>query len=128
MAHLTGKLADVISGVTTIKGAHNWSIDEAADTPETTDFEDDGVKSFVPGNTGWTGSFDIKYDSAQNIFTNPPNLNVGQSITFKFYIDAAKYMTGDAIVSGVTTTTPQPDLVVHTVALQGTGVLDKSNM
>jgi len=128
MAHIVGALGSIVSGVTEIVGAGTWSIDESADTPETTDYQSDGVKDYIAGNTGWGGSFDLTFDTTQDPFTDPPNLNAGQTLTMKFYVNAAQYMTGDIIVSGVSTNAPQGDLVKLSVTFQGTGALDKSNM
>lgn len=128
MAHISGKDAKVLSGVTAITGAHNWTLDWNADILEKSDYQSQANKEFIAGNSGWTGTIEVNFDTGQNPHTDPPNLNPGESITFKFYVNTTLYYTGTALISSVSVAAPQADDVTYTVNFTGTGALDASNM
>lgn len=130
MAHITGVKGKVEAGVTIVAGVTSWTIDTEGDVLETTDFDSDGVKDFIAGNTGWSGTFEAIFDTAQDISADPPNLNEGQMIALKLLLDdtiapAEMSVSGSAIITGVSITTPQADKITYTVTFQGTGTLTK---
>jgi len=127
MAHKTGKNGQVTSEATVVAGCDNWSLDTEGDVVETTDYESAGVKDFIPANIGWSGSFELNYDTAQDIANDPPNINEGEVVALELFIDhvAGAKLSGDAIITGTTTTVPQPDKIRITVTYQGTGALAK---
>lgn len=130
--HITGKNAKVYAGAagaTLVAGAHNWTLDYAGDTPESTDYASAGVKDFIAGNTGWSGTFDIKYDTAQDPHAAAgANINPNALLVLKLYLNATKYYTGSAYVTGVTCAAPQAESITYSVRFQGTGTLDCTNL
>ena len=123
MAHLHGKDGDVKSGATSLLGIDTWTVDTEADVLEVTDFQSAGKKEFIPGNTGWSGTFEGNIDNTQDITASPPDLVAGKIVALELILDSAMKLTGDAIVQTVSITTPQADKIRYTVTFQGTGTL-----
>uniref|UniRef100_A0A6M3LGX8 Putative tail protein n=1 Tax=viral metagenome TaxID=1070528 RepID=A0A6M3LGX8_9ZZZZ len=96
MAHLAGKSGYVDTG-SAVAGIKSWSIDYTSDALETTDFADAGVKSYIVGGKGWSGSFEGYKDGVEQILT----VSAASPVTLKLYEDATYYWTGSAIITGV---------------------------
>jgi predicted secreted protein len=132
MAEITGMLAKVYAGTaggTLVTGAHNWTLDDNCDVQETTDYASLGVKDFIAGNVGWSGGFELRYDTTQDPHAVAgANLNPGTTVVLLLYLNATKYYTGSAIIQSITPTVPQAAPITYAVKFQGIGVLDKSNL
>jgi len=115
MAHLAGKNGYVDTG-STVAGINSWSIDYEADALETTDFGDVGVKSYIIGGSGWSGSFEGYKDGV-------PQGLAGASVTLSLYEDATYLWTGDAFITGVHASSSHDGIVSYSYDFQGTGVL-----
>jgi len=96
MAHLAGKSGYVDTG-SAVSGIKSWSIDYTSDALETTDFADAGVKSYIVGGKGWSGSFEGYKEGVEQILT----ADAASPVTLKLYEDATYYWTGSAIITGV---------------------------
>ena len=118
MAEVHGKNGDVDIGGSVI-GAKGWTLSYDADVVETTDFSDVGIKTFIAGGSGWTGTFIVNKSGA-------PPVDVGDSVSLKLEEvagEATKDWTGTAIITNLSTDTPADGIVVYSIAFQGTGAL-----
>lgn len=114
MAHISGKAGYVDTG-STVAGIKSWTLDYNADMLETTDFGDAGVKSFIAGCTGWSGTFEGYKDGAPQ--------GIGTSITLKLYENATYFWTGTAFITGVSASTAFDGVDSYSYTFQGTGAL-----
>ena len=96
MAHLAGKSGYVDTG-SAVAGIKSWTLDYTSDALETTDFADAGVKSYIVGGKGWSGSFEGYKEGVEQILT----ANAASPVTLSLYEDATYYWTGSAIITGV---------------------------
>jgi len=96
MAHLAGKSGYVYTGAA-VSGIKSWSVDYVSDALETTDFADAGVKSYIVGGSGWSGTFEGYKEGAEQILT----ADAASPVTLRLYEDATYYWTGSAIITGV---------------------------
>ena len=116
MAHVAGKAGQVDTG-TAVSGIKSWTIDYTSDPLETTDFADAGVKSYIIGGSGWSGSFEGYKDGA-------PQGLAGASITLTLYeVAAGTNWTGTAFITGVSATASHDGIVSYSYTFQGTGAL-----
>ena len=118
MAHRAGSAGQVDSpGAVT--GIKSWTLDYSVDMLETTDFADAGVRSYIPGCTGWAGSFEGFKD------TTPQAITTGASITLKLYEtqQASEFWTGSAFITAVHASVSFDGLVSYSYDFQGTGAL-----
>lgn len=124
MAKLAGHLASVDIGGAEIVGFSSWSLNTNADVSDTTGFSNDGVKEFIAGCTSWDGSFEgTAADQAADLFIGAGGLRPGATIVLKLFINATKYYTGSAIVTGLSPTATVDDAIKWSVSFQGTGAL-----
>jgi len=108
---------------TTLKGINNWTISYTADTHEITDFSDAGVKAYLGGLSGWTGTIAGLYDSADATVYNS-TIAPGNDIACRFETSAAsKDMTGVGLITGMSFTTGIDGAVTTNISIQGTGGL-----
>jgi len=96
MAHLAGKNGKVDTG-SAVSGIKSWTLDYTSDALETTDFADAGVKSYIVGGKGWSGTFEGYKEGVEQILT----ADAASPVTLKLYEDATYYWTGSAIITGV---------------------------
>jgi len=96
MAHLAGKSGYVDTG-SAVSGIKSWTIDYTSDALETTDFADAGVKSYIVGGKGWSGSFEGYKEGVEQILT----ASAASPVALKLYEDATYYWSGSAIITGV---------------------------
>ena len=125
MAHLAGKAGqvDAATGVA-VAGIKSWTLDYTADVLETTDFADIGVKSYIIGGSGWSGSFEGFKDAA------PLGLTTGgTAIDLKLWEEtgAAKSWSGKAWITGIHTNTSNDGIVTYAYDFQGTAGLTVSS-
>ena len=126
--HLAGKAGNVYStttggtatGVAEVSGMKSWTIDYTADALETTDFADVGVKSYIAGLSGWSGSFEGYKDGA-------PDLTPGTSYILHLRESAAtatQVYTGTVIITGLHGSASVDGIVTQSYDFQGTGALN----
>jgi len=97
-------------------GQRSWTLNYVGEALETTDFGSSGLREFIAGLTGWSGTFDLNWDAANKVV--PGNL---QTIT----LTAASGDTyvGLCLVTGQDTTVAVDALNTQTITFQGTGAL-----
>ena len=84
---------------------------------ETTDFADDGVKTFLPGLSGWAGSFEGLKDGA------PLAIGALVTLTLKETQTGTQKWTGSAYITAVHPSVSAEGLVEYSYDFQGTGAL-----
>ncbi len=117
MAHISGK-AGQVDAASAVTGIKSWTLDYTADTLETTDFADSGVKSYIIGGSGWSGSFEGFKDGV-------PLPLAGNAVTIKLYESqtANQFWTGSAFITGIHPATAHDGIVTYAYDFQGTGAL-----
>ena len=106
MAHLSGKTGKVDTG-SAVAGIKSWTLDYTSDALETTDFAAVGVKEYIVGGKGWSGSFEGYKDGVEQILT----ASAASPVTLKLYEDATYFWTGSAIITGVHSSTAHDGIV-----------------
>ena len=127
MAVHKGSEGTVKVGVNGILEVRSYSIEESADTLETSTMGDT-ARTYVPSLTTFTGSVDVYWDETDS--TGQGALTIGAQVTLNVYPEGDSstdtYYTGSAIVTGVTRTASFDGLVEASITLQGTGALTES--
>ena len=118
-----GSEGTVHVGTDAVAEIRSYSIEESADTLETTSMGD-SARTHLASLTSFSGSIDVYWDEADTAQTA---LTVGTSVTIKFYPEgtasSAKYYSGEAIVTGVSRSASFDGLVEASISVQGTGAL-----
>ena len=129
MAVHKGSEGTVKVGVNGILEIRSYSIEESADTLETSTMGDT-ARSYVPSLTTFTGSVDVYWDETDS--TGQGALTIGAEVTLNVYPEGDTagdiYYAGSAIVTGVTRTASFDGLVEASITLQGTGALTESTV
>lgn len=116
-------IIQVGSGNDAVAEIRSYSVEETADTLETTSMGD-AARTHLASLTSFSGSLDVYWDEAD---TAQIALTVGTSVTIKFYPEgtasSAKYYSGTAIVTGVSRSASFDGLVEASISVQGTGAL-----
>ncbi len=119
MSHIAGKGGFVkYDGGTEITAIRSWSIDYTVDSLETTDFADAGVKSFIAGGSGWSGSFEGPKDGAP-----PAIIGTIYSGDFGEADTTGMHWTGDILITGLHPSVGFDGVVTYSWDFQGTGAL-----
>jgi len=118
MASISGRYGSV-----TLTGAQtyvkSWTVDYNADLYETTNFDDSsGGRSYIGGYTGWSGSYECNYSTANTAVPGATGTIVLRSST-----GTAGYWSGDVVLTGMSINAPVDGLVTQTYNFQGTGAL-----
>ena len=121
MAEVVGKNARIYMGKVRLSGMRDWTIDYTADTVETTDYDDAGVKQFLATLTGWTGTF--------SGFGHPgweTAAAVGTQYLGSFFVSAStgSSYTGSVIITGASPGVAVDGAAVVSYTFQGTGALN----
>ncbi len=126
MAHLAGKAGSVYSttaggtatGVVIVTGMKSWTIDYTVDALDSTDFADVGVKAYISGLSGWSGSFEGFKDGA-------PGLTPGTKYILHLRESATttQAFTGTALITGLHGAGSVDGIVVQSYDFQGDGTL-----
>ena len=123
MAVHKGSEGTVHVGTDAVAEIRSYSVEETADTLETTSMGD-AARTHLASLTSFSGSIDVYWDEADTAQTA---LTVGTSVTIKFYPEgtasSAKYYSGTAIVTGVSRSASFDGLVEASISVQGTGAL-----
>jgi len=117
MAELAGKSGDVTVGGSSVGDVKSWSLDYAVDALEVTDMDDDGVRAYIPGCSGWSGSFECNKDGAPEAIGSEIALVLKESDT------ANQQFNGQAIITGLSVSTSFDGVVTYNYTFQGTGAL-----
>jgi len=124
MAIHKGSEGTVHVGTDAVAEIRSYSVEETADTLETTSMGD-AARTHLASLTSFSGSLDVYWDEVD---TAQIALTVGTSVTIKFYPEgtasSAKYYSGTAIVTGVSRSASFDGLVEASISVQGTGVLE----
>ena len=118
-----GSEGTVHVGTDAVAEIRSYSVEETADTLETTSMGD-AARTHLASLTSFSGSLDVYWDESDTAQTA---LTVGTSVTIKFYPEgtasSAKYYSGTAIVTGVSRSASFDGLVEASISVQGTGAL-----
>ena len=118
-----GSEGTVHVGTDAVAEIRSYSVEETADTLETTSMGD-AARTHLASLTSFSGSLDVYWDEVD---TAQIALTVGTSVTIKFYPEgtasSAKYYSGTAIVTGVSRSASFDGLVEASISVQGTGAL-----
>lgn len=117
MAHYAGT-AGAVDAAANVTGIKSWTLDYTIDTLETTDFADVGIKSYIVGCSGWSGSFEGFKDGAPL-----PLAGVSVAIALKETAAATQKWTGSAFIIGIHINTAMDGIVTYSYDFQGTGTL-----
>jgi predicted secreted protein len=133
MATHTGSEGTVKVGTagsdTEIAEIRSFSIEETADTLETTSMGDSS-RTYVASLKQFTGSIDVFWDETNT--GGQTALTVGASVTLNLYPEGATsgdtYYGGTAIVTGRTINSTFDGLVEMTISVQGDGALTETTV
>lgn len=110
----SGKNGYVDTG-SAVAGIKSWTLDYTSDALESTDFADLGVKAYIVGGKGWSGSFEGYKDGVAQILT----ADAASPVTLALYEDATYFWTGPAIITGVHATTSHDGIVSYSYDFVG---------
>lgn len=127
MASHAGSEGTVKVGANAVAEIRSFSVSETADTIEST-VMGDAARSYKPSLKSFSGSLDVYWDETD---TNGQGaLTVGSEVTIGFYPEGATtgdtYMTGSAIVTGLTVNSSFDGMVEASITIQGNGALSTS--
>jgi len=108
------------SEVGVVCGFFNWSADNVCDILETTDYCDDGHKTYIAALKGWTGS------AERHWLTEEVLEWIGDNLIIRFYVDEANDLRyeGWVIVDGHSITSAVDTLVNESLSFQGDSILN----
>jgi len=122
MAHLAGKGGQVMAtgagSATETAGIKSWTLDYTVDVLETTDFADAGVKTYVMGCSGWSGTFEGLKEGAP---VWPSDTAI--TLTLEESSTGTQQWIGSAFITGCSATTAMDGIVSYSYTFQGTGVI-----
>jgi len=114
---ISGKAGEVLVAGATVDGIKSWTIDYTVDALDTTDFADAGVKSYIAGISGWSGSFEGYKDGA------PTAIGSEIALVLEESTDSTQVYTGQAILTGSHPTVSIDGVVGIAYDFQGTAGL-----
>jgi len=124
MATHKGSEGSVKVGSATIAEVKSYSLEESADTIETTKMGD-AARTYLPSLTSFSGSVDCFWDETDT--AGQVALAVGASVTLVFYPEGSAsgdtYYSGTALVTGKTITGSFDGMVEASISVQGTGAI-----
>jgi len=98
------------------KGVKAWTLNLVGDVLEITDYEDAGVRAYIAGPKGWTGTAEFNWDTTNTV-------TVGDSATLTLtIISTTETYSGTAIVTGISVSSSFDGLVTASITFQGSGV------
>ena len=111
-------------GSATVAEVKSYSLEESADTIETTKMGD-AARTYLPSLTSFSGSIDCFWDETDT--SGQVALAVGASVTLVFYPEGEAsgdtYYSGTALVTGKTITGSFDGMVEASISVQGTGAI-----
>lgn len=118
-----GSEGTVHVGTDAVAEIRSYSVEETADTLETTSMGD-AARTHLASLTSFSGSLDVFWDEVD---TAQIALQAGSEVTLKFYPEgtatSAKYYTGTAIVTGVSISASFDGMVEASISVQGKSAL-----
>jgi hypothetical protein len=108
------------SEVGQVCGFFSWGADNVCDILETTDYCDDGHRTYIANLKGWTGS-------AERHFLTEENLDwITDHLIIRFYVDTENDLRyeGWVIVDGHGITSAVDTLVNESISFKGDGILN----
>ena len=124
MATHKGSEGLVKVGSATVAEVKSYSLEESADTIETTKMGD-AARSYLPSLTSFSGSVDCFWDETDT--AGQVALTPGASVTLVFYPEGEAsgdtYYSGTALVTGKTITGSFDGMVEASISVQGTGAI-----
>ncbi len=108
---------DDIRAARNIAGINSWSLDYTTDTLETTDFADVGLKSYIVGGSGWSGSFSGYKFGAPLSIGSQYGIELAESTT------TTEMYLGNAVITAVHPSVASDGIVSYSYDFQGTGAL-----
>lgn len=129
MASHIGRDGIVKVGANTVAEVKSFSIEESADTVETTKMTDT-ARSHAITLTSFSGSLDCFWDETDT--TGQGALTIGASVTLALYPEGDTvgdtYYSGTALVTGVSRSASFDGMVEASISVQGTGALTASTV
>lgn len=127
MATHAGSEGTVKVGANAVAEIRSFSVSETADTIEDTTMGD-AARTYKASLKSFSGSLDVYWDETD---TNGQGaLTVGSEVTIGFYPEGATtgdtYLTGSAIVTGLTVNSSFDGMVEASITIQGNGALSTS--
>ena len=99
---------------------HNWTLNYVGPALETTDFDDSsGGRSFIPGITSWSGSYDCFYATGNTVVAG----STGTIYLMPTSSTTTSLFTGSVIITGMDVGTPIDGIVTQSYTFQGSGKL-----
>lgn len=124
MASHIGRDGVVKVGANTVAEVKSFSIEETADTVETTKMTDT-ARTHKVTLTSFSGSLDCFWDETDT--TGQGALTIGASVSLALYPEGDSvgdtYYSGTALVTGVSRTASFDGMVEASISVQGTGAL-----
>jgi len=103
---------------TEVTGIKSWTLDVTQEVDETTSFDDDSVRAYLPTIIGWSGTFE-GYKTGV-----PIEVRGGPDLIELMETDTATHKwEGNAIITGLTAATSHDGLATYAYTFQGTGAL-----
>ncbi len=109
---------DDVQALKEIDGIKSWALDYTSDTLDATDFDDAGIKAYIIGGSGWSGSFEGYKDTTPLGIGAEVYLVMGESTT------AYQNWIGKAIITACHPNTSADGIVTYSYDFQGTGSLE----
>ena len=129
MASHIGRDGIVKVGANTVAEVKSFSIEESADTVETTKMTDT-ARSHAITLTSFSGSLDCFWDETDT--TGQGALTIGASVTLALYPEGDtagdSFYSGTALVTGVSRSASFDGMVEASISVQGTGALTASTV
>jgi predicted secreted protein len=129
MASHIGRDGIVKVGSATVAEVKSFSIEESADTVETTKMTDT-ARSHAISLSSFSGSLDCFWDETDS--SGQGALTIGASVTLGLYPEGgasgATFYSGTALVTGVSRTASFDGMVEASISVQGTGALTASTV
>lgn len=123
MAEISGKDGSIVFSGSSGQ-VSSWTLSYVGDALETSNFDDSsGGRTYIPGLTGWSGSFDCFYSTGNTAMPGSTG-----SLTMKISTGATIGWTGDIIITGMDVTTPRDGVVTQSYTFQGTALLAASTV
>lgn len=129
MATHKGSEGTVKVGANAVAEIRSFSIEESADTIETTTMGDT-ARTYTSSLTSWSGTVDVYWDETDT--TGQGALVNGAEVTLNVYPEGDTlgdtYYSGSAIVTGVSISSSFDGNVEASISVQGTGALVSSTV
>ena len=117
MARLVGYAGEVTITAGAVAGIREWSLDDVANTADTSGFDTDQPKTFLATQTEWSGSFNGFKDGA------PLAKGTVVAIELKESATATQKWTGNVLITGRRPAGSVDGMIMYSYDFQGTGAL-----